>query len=109
MKHDRQAERFAAAIPVRAYATNDLEEGIWKQDRAAALQSRYVQPNASKFVRYLCFDVDNPGAVFAARDGLLPPPTWTAENRANGLAHLGYELAVPVSKSNASRTGRCAI
>ena len=103
--HTPAAIQFAATVPRWAYATDSLKEGIWRQDRAIALSSRYIQTNASHLLRYLTFDIDWPGAYFAASDGILPPPNWIAEDRQNGRAHLGYELAAPVAKSDAARVG----
>ena len=99
--YNLQAKQFAGAIPRRPYATDNPKEGIWRQNRAAALLSRYIQANASHLLRYIVMDVDRPGAYFAARDAILPAPNWIAENRDNGRAHLAYELAAPVTRSDA--------
>jgi len=95
--------RFEAAVPRVAYATDNLAKGISRQNRSAALEARYIQPNARYLIRYLIFDVDRPGAYFAACDAMLPPPHWIAENRENGRAHLAYELADPVPISDLAR------
>ncbi len=51
----------------------------------------------------LVFDVDRPGALFAADDANVAPPNWIAVNPANGHAHIGYELEQPVTTGEAGR------
>ena len=48
---------------------------------------------------FMIFDVDYPGAAFAAGDANLPAPTFTVVNLKNGHAHLIYALESPVCVS----------
>jgi len=47
----------------------------------------------------MIFDLDYPGAPFAAEDAGLPAPTYTIINSVNGHAHLIYALSTPVCRS----------
>jgi hypothetical protein len=68
-----------------------------------ALRYSHVQFNDPKRVKWLVFDIDRPGAFFAAYDANLPAPNFIAENPKNGHAHFGYLLAKRVHKFSASR------
>ena len=94
---------FAANLPRRVACCDDLAAGVRYMPRADALKRAYSAPNPRRQVWCLLFDVDRPGAVFAAADANLPRPSWIAENPANGHAHLGYALIAPVSRSDCAR------
>lgn len=100
------AKRFRDRVPRWAYAANSpiKSTGLKEMSREEALKFELIQPNAKNLFCYMCFDLDYGGAFFSARDENLPEPTWIAENRENGHAHLCYELAIPVSTSDKSRT-----
>lgn len=87
----------------RPYATDSLDDGIWRQAPARALGRRYIETNCEAFIWRLVFDLDRPGAVLAAQDADLAAPSWVATNPRNGHAHLAYELRVPVVKTDAAR------
>lgn len=71
--------------------------------RDEAMAMPYIAPNARALVWADVFDIDRPGAAVDWDDGTKPPPNWTAENPANGHAHLGYILLHPVPRTPTAR------
>lgn len=71
--------------------------------RAAALRRAYIDPNPAGQVWASVYDIDRPGAATAWDDADMPCPNWISVNPKNGHAHLGYILAAPVSRGEASR------
>lgn len=93
---------FSGHLPVRPFCTDDLAEGIHKRKKSAALRRRFIQLNDEAVCEWLPFDIDRPGAYYAAEDANLPSPNVVMVNRANGHAHAAYLLATPALKhSNA--------
>ena len=90
------AEQFRASLPKRPYCTDDFATGLRIRARALAASKRFLQPNGPTDKVWLVFDLDYPGASVAWHDANLPAPTWTAQNPANGHAHLAWGLEVPV-------------
>ena len=99
---DDPREHIRRWIPKRPYATNNLSEGIWHQNKRFALEARYLQPNAD-FIWYLPFDCDHDGTYSAAQDGLLPLPNVVVLNDNNGRGHIGYLLETPIWQADAAR------
>ena len=100
----RQLDLFRELTPAGMWCTNDPEQyGQRHLPRVPALRRAYVDPNPAGQVWAMVFDIDRPGAAVAWDDADMPAPNWVAENPANGHAHLGYILAAPVSRSDASR------
>lgn len=82
--------------PRRPYCTDDLETGLVIRGLKTALTKAYVQVNPPKLRVWALFDVDRPDAAMSWEDANLPPPSWVAQNRSNGHAHLAYGLSAPV-------------
>ena len=100
----RQLDLFRELTPAGMWCTNDPERyGQRHLPRSPALRRAYIDPNPAGQVWAMVFDIDRPGAAVAWDDADMPAPNWVAENPANGHAHLGYILAAPVSRSDASR------
>ncbi len=76
--------------------TDDLEAGVRHRSLAHALTKPYIQANPPHLRVWLIHDIDRPGAANAWEDADLPPPAWTAVNRANGHAHSAWGLRAPV-------------
>lgn len=99
-----QLDLFREMTPAGMWCTNDPERyGQRHLPRAPALRRAYIDPNPKGRVWAMVFDIDRPGAALAWDDADMPVPNWVAENPANGHAHLGYVLAAPVSRGEASR------
>lgn len=88
----------------RPYCSNDPSlEGVRIRSAKQALTCSHIQPNTPALRFRMVFDIDRPGAIYAAEDANLAAPNWIAENPRNGHAHFGYELAVPIVMSEAGR------
>lgn len=88
----------------RPYCSDDPSlTGVRIRSQAQALAHSHIQPNSPGLCWRLVFDVDRPGALFAADDANVAPPNWIAVNPKNGHAHIGYELAEPVTTGEAGR------
>lgn len=107
MEKHYQPDLFASRVPAWAFATDDPATfGQKLLPRELALQKVYINPNPRNLVWAMVFDLDRPGAATAWEDALMPRPNWIAQNpdpQKGGRAHLGYILAAPVSRSEASR------
>jgi len=82
--------------PRRPLCTDDLAAGLRHCSLATALTKPYIQANPPHLRVWLIHDIDRPGAACAWEDADLPPPAWTAVNRANGHAHSAWGLRAPV-------------
>ena len=90
-------QRFFDALPDRPRATDYLEVGLLSCSKITAIKRRYIQFNKKNYsCKLLTYDCDHEGPSFAWDDANLPAPTIIAINRANGHAHLTYELEVLV-------------
>lgn len=63
---------------------------------ASAIKRPYIQANPPHIRIWSIYDVDRPGGAIAWEDAGLPPPSWSAANRANAHAHLVWGLVAPV-------------
>lgn len=108
---DRQFERcllnpciklFIERLPKNPYCTNELGQ-LYIRNQDGALKRAYLQFNRPDVVSTLVFDIDEEGAALIWKDVGLPPPHWIAINTENGHAHLGYQLATPVCRTDAAR------
>lgn len=101
---------FAPSI-VRAHGYSDAHErplvmerkgrGSWRTDPRRAWESRYIQLNPANAVSVLTLDVDNPERILDilnpfANARVLPEPSWTVVNPANGHGHPSWCLSRPV-------------
>ena len=87
----------------RPYCTDDPTTGVRIRPQATALQRSHIQVNTPALRWRLVFDIDRPGAIFAAQDANVAAPNWFGENPRNGHAHAGYELEIPIVTSEAGR------
>ncbi|MBS0442822.1 MAG: replication initiation protein, partial [Proteobacteria bacterium] len=85
-----------ARWPRRPYCTDDLQHGLHHRALLSALTRPYIQANPPHLRVWSIHDVDRVGAALAWEEANLPPPTWAAQNRLNGHAHLVWGLRAPV-------------
>lgn len=90
---------FKNNLGLFSYAGDTFEQGMYKYPFAEAIGKQYLDPNSSNRVWAMVFDIDRPQASMAWDDAMLPEPNWICQNPKNSHAHLGYALAVPVSRS----------
>lgn len=67
------------------------------QRRERASQFPFIQHNRPTLKHWLVFDIDCDDAFFRPEERGLPCPNFTAINRDNGHAHVGYQIDPPVS------------
>lgn len=95
---------FCDRLPSRPLCSDNVRiDGLYRERRSDALERLLIQPNTSKRVVSLCFDVDRAGAAIDWNDRNCPPPNLSVKNPANGHAHLIYLLAAPVPISDVAR------
>ncbi len=97
------SELIERRLPRRPYCSDNLEHGLIIRPSKIAVSKNYLQLNPPCHRHWLLFDLDRPMAALAWEQAHLPPPNWIAINPANGHAHLGYLLEVPVVTSEAGR------
>ena len=90
-------------IARRPYCTDDPATGVRIRPQATALRHSHIQANTPALRFRLVFDIDRPGALFAAEDANVAPPNWLAINPENRHGHLGYELDLTLVTSEAGR------
>jgi hypothetical protein len=90
---------FTENLPRKPYCTNDFSDGTRILPLSMALTYRYMQLNPPPQKSFMVFDIDRPGAAWAAEDADLPVATLTVVNPANKHAHLIYVLSSPVCTS----------
>jgi hypothetical protein len=93
----------ADRLAKRPYCTDDPTTGLRIRGQAQALTHSHIQANSPALRWRLVFDIDRPGAVFAAEDGGVATPNWTSESAQNGHAHVGYEVETALVTSEAGR------
>ena len=94
---------FYEKLPYKPYCTDDFSTGLKIRPKKTAIQMPYLQHNPPCLISSLIFDLDRQDAYFAWSDANLPTPHWIAKNRANGHAHIGYMLAVPVCTTHRAK------
>lgn len=102
-KHALSANFGPGRLAARPYCANGMGFGLRVRPQAQALQHTHIQANSPALRWRLVFDIDRPGALFAATDASLAPASWIAVNPSNGHAHIGYELAEPITTSPEGR------
>lgn len=65
----------------------------------------YIQPNPPAFYFRIVFDIDRETGAIDWQDREVATPNWSAQNRKNGHAHLGYEIGVPVVMTENAKMG----
>lgn len=102
MLHPAVRDLFYQSLPRRPFCSDDKTARLIRV-RDHATRFLYIQHNAPAFVKFLIFDLDEPGAALAWDDAGLPPPTWSATDPESGTGHLCYALRTPVGRTQAAR------
>jgi hypothetical protein len=106
MSQTYQFQQFLASLPSFVMCSDDpTTYGVSRNTRLEATSRAYIAPNARNLIWAMVFDIDRPEASVAWQDTdrLFPRPNWITQNPKNTHAHLAYALAIPVSRSPASR------
>lgn len=88
---------FTERLSEYPFCTNNFERGIYRHRKQVAVERDFIQPNQRQVANWLIFDLDMDDAYFQAEKRSCPAPNFTAINRANGHAHIGYLLSSPVT------------
>ena len=99
--HVRASHFTPERMARRPYCTDDPASGLRIRPQATALRHSHIQTNSPSLRFRLVFDIDRPGALFAAEDANVAAPNWISINPENRHGHLGYELEIPVVTSEA--------
>lgn len=89
-------------LPLYPLASDDLLTGVYRMERGAALQRRYIEANPHTLSNLLVIDVDHPDAALRAL-GTRPMPNAVVENRTNGHCHAVWALQEPVTRTEYAR------
>lgn len=94
-------DRYLSRFPL---ATDDLDLGVWREQRERALRRQYVETSPRALVAAVVIDVDRPDAVLRAfeRPSDHPVPSWVVEGN-GGHGHVGFWLESPVCRTDAAR------
>lgn len=90
---------FLETLPKRPYCTDDYSKGIYRRMRDDAVKASHIEFNASRYVRWLVFDIDRATAFFDWQDKVAPTPNFIIKNPKNGHCHYVIGLRSPVAKS----------
>jgi hypothetical protein len=82
--------------PRRPWCTDDLAAGLRIRALRQAVLHPYISANPPHLRVWSLHDIDRSDAAIAWEQAGLPPPAWTAVNRANGHAHSAWGLSAPV-------------
>jgi hypothetical protein len=94
---------FPTHLPHKPYCTDDFAEGLRLRQREIAIRHRFIGFNGPSSFQWMTFDIDRPGAFYAANDAVLPCENVVMVNRDNGHAHLAYLMKTPIAKHQAAR------
>lgn len=104
MLDTQQKQYYQEQLPLFPFVSqNPQTEGLYKKKKDQAQDFKYIQHNPKNLVNFLVFDIDTPAGASIWHNEVIAPPNATATNRANGHAHLFYQLAAPVPKTSISR------
>lgn len=94
---------FFDDLPVKPYCA-PCKGVCYVNPKALAIKEHYIQPNHPAVIKWLCFDIDDPNALFAYYDKNLPRPQIIIVNPENGHAHVCYRLKEAVGLTGESRS-----
>lgn len=88
--------QFFDSLSARLHCTDDYRDGVHMRPRATAATKKYIQPNPTNSLNYLCFDIDYPFWLTTVEDLGLPTPSIITQNPQNNHCHVFYRLETPV-------------
>jgi hypothetical protein len=95
--------RFIEKTPQFMLCADQLGEFSSRERKTRALEAKYISPNSRNLIGWQFFDIDRVGAADLYDEANVAVPNVIVENTANGHAHYGYALEVPVSTGPKSR------
>ena len=90
-------------LPLKPYCA-PYKGVCYVKPKTLAIKEHYLQPNHPAVIKWLCFDIDHPDALFAYYDNHLPRPQVIIVNPENGHAHVCYRLKEAIGLTGESRS-----
>ena len=100
---ENNREILKSQIPLKPYATNDLEFGLTIQNKNKALDMLYLQVNHPLYLHTMIFDLDKENCFYEFENAHLPIPSFITKSPESGRCHYGYMLNAPISSTEKSR------
>ena len=100
---ENNREILKSQIPLKPYATNDLDFGLTIQNKNKALDMLYLQVNHPLYLHTMIFDLDKENCFYEFENAHLPIPSFITKSPDSGRCHYGYMLNAPISSTEKSR------
>ena len=100
---ENNREILKSQIPLKPYATNDLEFGLTIQNKNKALDMLYLQVNHPLYLHTMIFDLDKENCFYEFENAHLPIPSFITKSPDSGRCHYGYMLNAPITSTEKSR------
>ena len=88
-------------LPTKPYCS-PVKGVCYVNPKELAIKEHYIQPNHPAVMRWLCFDIDRPDALFSYYYDNTPVPNLIIVNPENGHAHFCYRLEESVGLTGKS-------
>lgn len=100
---ENNREILKSQIPLKPYASNDLDFGLTIQNKNKALDMLYLQVNHPLYLHTLVFDIDKENCFYEYENAHLPTPSFITKSPDSGRCHYGYMLNAPITSGEKSR------
>lgn len=100
---ENNREILKSQIPLKPYATNNLDFGLTIQNKNKALDMLYLQVNHPLYLHTMVFDLDKENCFYEFENAHLPIPSFITKSPDSGRCHYGYMLNVPITSTEKSR------
>ncbi|HBY4619959.1 TPA: hypothetical protein MIU65_28710 [Klebsiella pneumoniae] len=100
---ENNREILKSQIPLKPYATNDLDFGLTIQNKNKALDMLYLQVNHPLYLHTMVFDLDKENCFYEFENAHLPIPSFITKSPDSGRCHYGYMLNAPITSTEKSR------
>lgn len=102
-KIENNRQTLKSQIPLKPYASNDLNYGLTIQNKDRALDMLYLQVNHPLYLHTMIFDIDKENCFYEYENAHLPEPSFITKSPDSGRCHYGYMLNAPISSTEKSR------
>lgn len=102
-KIENNKDILKSQIPLKPYATNDLDFGLTIQNKNKALDMLYLQVNHPLYLHTMVFDLDKENCFYEFENAHLPIPSFITKSPDSGRCHYGYMLNAPITSTEKSR------
>ncbi|WP_201149959.1 replication initiation protein, partial [Klebsiella michiganensis] len=102
-KIENNKDILKSQIPLKPYATNNLDFGLTIQNKNKALDMLYLQVNHPLYLHTMIFDLDKENCFYEFENAHLPIPSFITKSPESGRCHYGYMLNAPITSTEKSR------